>query len=104
MAEIAASELLSKIIISAFNLRARPGVNHTLIFGRASHSQKQLVLYGPQKGQVGWRGYLSPKSGSPASILGSPAIYSKKAKRFFFPLFMLVMVLMLFFLFLRLHA
>ena len=53
-------------------------------------------LYGPQKGQVGWQGYLSPKSGSPASILGSPAIYSKKAKRFFFPLFMLVMVLMLF--------
>ena len=53
-------------------------------------------LYGPQKGQVGWRGYLSPKSGSPVSILGSPAIYSKKAKRFFFPLFMLVMVLMLF--------
>ena len=53
-------------------------------------------LYGPQKGQVGWRGYLSPKSGSPASFLGSPAIYSKKAKRFFFPLFMLVMVLMLF--------
>ena len=53
-------------------------------------------LYSPQKGQVGWRGYLSPKSGSPASILGSPAIYSKKAKRFFFPPFMLVMVLMLF--------
>ena len=53
-------------------------------------------LYGPQKGQVGWLGYLSPKSGSPASILGSPAIYSKKAKRFFFPLFMLVIVLMLF--------
>ena len=42
-------------------------------------------------------GYLNPKSCSPASILGSPAIYSKKAKRFFFPLFKLVMVLMLFF-------
>ena len=44
---------------------------------------------------VGWQGYLNPKSGSPASILGSPAIYSKKAKRFSFPLFMLVLVLML---------
>ena len=53
-------------------------------------------LNGPQKDQVGWRGYLTPKSGSPASILGSPAIYSKKAKRFFFPLSMLVMVIMLF--------
>ena len=53
-------------------------------------------LNGPQKDQVGWRGYLAPKSGSPASILGSPAIYSKKAKRFFFPLSMLVMVIMLF--------
>ena len=29
--------------LTAFNLRARPGVNHTLIFGRASHSQKQLA-------------------------------------------------------------
>ena len=45
-------------------------------------------LDGPQKDQVGWRGYLNPKSGSPASILGSPATYSKKAKRFSFPLFM----------------
>ena len=44
-------------------------------------------LNGPQKDQVGWRGYLNPKSGSPASILGSPAIYSKKPKRFFFPPF-----------------
>ena len=35
-------------------------------------------LNGPQKDQVGWRGYLIPKSGSPANILGSPAIYSKK--------------------------
>ena len=51
----------------------------------------------PQKDQVVWRGYLNPKSGSPTSILGSPAIFSKKAKRFFFPLFILVMVLMLFF-------
>ena len=54
-------------------------------------------LNSPQKDQVGWRGYLTPKSGSPASILGSPAIYSNKAKRFFFPLSMLVMVIMLFF-------
>ena len=46
-------------------------VNHTL-------TKWLSGLYGPQKGQVGWRGYLSPKSGSPASILGSPAIYSKK--------------------------
>ena len=62
-------------------------------------------LDNPQKDQVGWRGYLNPKSGSPASILGSPAIYSKKAIRFFSHLFMLVMVLMLFFLlFCRLHA
>ena len=37
-------------------------------------------LNGPQKEQVGWRGYLNPRSGSPASILGSPAIYYKKAK------------------------
>ena len=59
-------------------------------------SRETSGLYGPQKGKVGWRGYLSPKSGSPASILGGPAIYSKKAKRFFFPLFMLVMVRMLF--------
>ena len=47
-------------------------------------------LDGPQKDQVGWQPNLNPKSGSPASILGSPAIYPKKAKRFFFPLFMLV--------------
>ena len=31
-------------------------------------------LDGPQKDQVVWRGYLNQKSGSPASILGSPAI------------------------------
>ena len=62
------------------------------------HDYSKMItgLDGPQKDQVGWRGYLNPKSGSPASILGSPAIYSKKAKRFFFPLFMLVMVVMLF--------
>ena len=42
-------------------------------------------LDGPEKDQVGWRGYLNPKSGSPASILGSPAIYSKKAKKVLFP-------------------
>ena len=52
------------------------------------HRKKGAGLDGPQKDQVGWRGYLNPKSGSPVSILGSPAIYSKKAKRFFFPLFM----------------
>ena len=61
-------------------------------------------LDGPQKDQVGWRGYLNPKSGSPASILGSPAIYSKKAKRFFFPLIMLVMVVMLLGLFLEIRS
>ena len=30
---------------------------------------------GPQKDQVGWRGYLNPKSGSPATMLGSPATF-----------------------------
>ena len=64
-----------------------------------SYRQKHTGLDGPQKDQVGRQGYLNPKSGSPASILGSPAIYSKQAKRFFSPLFMLVMVLMLFFYF-----
>ena len=33
-------------------------------------------LDGPQKDQVGWRGYLNPKSGSPAIILGSPTLFS----------------------------
>ena len=32
-------------------------------------------LNGPQKDQVGRRGYLNPKSGSPATILGSPATF-----------------------------
>ena len=32
-------------------------------------------LNGPQKDQVVWRDYLTPKSGSPAGILGSPAIF-----------------------------
>ena len=32
-------------------------------------------LDGPQKDQVGWRGYLNPKSGSPATILGSPTTF-----------------------------
>ena len=32
-------------------------------------------LDGPQKDQVGWRGYLNPKSGSPATILGSPVTF-----------------------------
>ena len=62
----------------------------------ASALKRLTGLDGPRKDQVGWRGYLNPKSGSPASILGSPAIYSKKAKRFFFLLFMLAMVLVLF--------
>ena len=44
-------------------------------------------LDGPKKDQVGWRGYLSPKSGGPASILGSPAIYFQKGKKVLFPPF-----------------
>ena len=32
-------------------------------------------LDGPQKDQVGWRGYLNPRAGSPASISGSPATF-----------------------------
>ena len=32
-------------------------------------------LDGPQKDQVGWRGYLNPKSGSPITILGSPGTF-----------------------------
>ena len=32
-------------------------------------------LDSPQKDQVGWQGYLNPKSGSPASISGSPATF-----------------------------
>ena len=30
---------------------------------------------GALKDQVGWRGYLNPKSGSPATILGSPTTF-----------------------------
>ena len=64
-------------------------------FDNQNGRQQPSGLNGPQEDQVSWRGYLNPKSGSPASILGSPAICSKKAKRFLFPLFMLLMVLML---------
>ena len=32
-------------------------------------------LDGPQKYQVDWRGYLNPKSGSPAIKSGSPATF-----------------------------
>ena len=69
---------------------------YKLISGHLQENTYLPGLDGPQKDQVGWRGYLNPKSGSPASILGSPAICSKKAKRFFFPLIMLVMVVTLF--------
>ena len=33
------------------------------------------VLDGPKRDQVGWPGYLNPNSGSPATILGSPATF-----------------------------
>ena len=40
---------------------------------------KKMVAFagldGSQKDQVGWRGYLNPKLGSPATILGSPATF-----------------------------
>ena len=66
------------------------------VLGACLYSKAVSGLNGPQEDQVSRRGYLNPKSGSPASILGSPAIYSKQANRFLFPLFMLVMVPMLF--------
>ena len=86
-------EEFSKLLLFSnyiFKFNTIPGFD----FPRGPGSYAPTGLDGPQKDQVGWWGYLNPKSGSPASILGSPAIYSKKEKWFFFPLFMLVMVLM----------
>ena len=37
--------------------------------------EKGTGLDGPLKDQVGWQGYLNPKSGSPATILGSPTTF-----------------------------
>ena len=37
-------------------------------------AERTSGLDGPQKDQVVWWGYLNPKSGSPASILGSVTI------------------------------
>ena len=54
----------------------KPEMNKHMDWSPQTNYHRTSGLDGYQKDQVGWRGYLNPKSGSPAIILGSPPLFS----------------------------
>ena len=106
---------LSNLFYHHFFCHIKANPNKPVVYGeeqirvlvRISKMLKMSTrLDGPQKDQVGWRDYLNPKSGSPASILGSPLhLFQKGKKVLFYPFHVSNGNYIYFFLlFCRLHA